>query len=130
MRLADRVKQLEAEIDGHISRRKAAECDMRSAIEREKETRAQFDALKSLLATAEAENQRMRGYIQRVQEDDVVREDLVTVGDPEGEQHFVPKRKPTPFQAPSAYPLLDTAEGGASVGSYRERVRPKHWVAY
>ena len=100
---------------------------------REKETRAQFDDLKTRLVTAEADNQRMRGYITRVQEDDVVREELVTVGDPGGEQRLVPKRKPEPFHQPSPYSVIasECNAGPSYVDRYtRERTPPKHWITY
>lgn len=102
-----------------------------AAEEREKQTRAQFDDLKERLAGAESENQRMRGYIQRVQEDDTVREELLTVGDPEGERHMVPKRKSTRFNAPTPY--SNTGEIDHSF-LYRDDSEPrrkaKNWIAY
>lgn len=103
-----------------------------AAVKREKETRAQFDDLKQRLVIAESANQQMRGYIARVQEDDVVREDLVTVGDPAGEQRLVPKRKSTNFCEPYPYAIDNRASHG-SVGLYRdhEQTKPlKHWVTY
>src|SRR3972149_7833028 len=73
-----------------------------AAIEkRNTQLKAQFDDLKERLLTAEAENQRMRGYIQRVQEDDIVREELVQIGDPEGATQLVSKRKMTQFSEPN-----------------------------
>jgi chromosome segregation ATPase len=67
------------------------------------ETRKQFDDLKQRLHAAEMENQRLRGYVARVQEDDVVREELVVTGDPDGERQMVPKRKPMHFERPSDF---------------------------
>lgn len=102
---------------------------------REKETRAQFADLKERLVNAEAENQRMRGYVARVQEDDLVREELIKVGDPDGEQHLVPKRRPTVFEQPRQYsPMGEQATDGAALYSYRvgsePRRKAKHWVTY
>ena len=95
---------------------------------REKETRAQFADLKERLSNAEMENQRLRGYLARVQEDDVVREELVTTGDPDGEQQLQPKRKHSRFEAPSQYSEFgDMASSGYIE---RDRRKPKHWVTY
>jgi hypothetical protein len=98
---------------------------------REKETRAQFADLKERLANAEADTQRMRGYIARVQEDDVVREELITIGEPDGEQQKVPKRKPTSFHTPAPYSHSRNFEAGyaCNTASDRDR-RPRHWVTY
>jgi hypothetical protein len=107
------------------------------ADEREKiigEQAKKIGDLKERLVRAEAENQRMRGYIQRVQEDDTVAEELVAVGDPSGEQTLVPKRKHTDFVPPN-----DHSERSASNGMSdhifdtcydRDRPKPKHWVRY
>lgn len=129
--------QLAAELDKiraeHTAQRQRA--DRAEASERE--TRAQFGDLKERLALAEADNQRMRGYIARVQEDDVVREELIATGDPEGEQHLVPKRRPTRFDTPSSYTHSadGCGSGGAASGLYHDRVGrdrppPQHWVRY
>lgn len=101
----------------------------------EKEGRKLVDDLKQRLAIAEADNQRMRGYIARVQEDDVVREDLVKVGDPDGEHQLVPKRKPTQFFEPSPF-VVDQAGCSSMMATDRYRpgagnsTPPKHWVTY
>lgn len=91
------------------------------------ERQKQFDDLKTRLQTAESENQRMRGYIQRVQEDDTVREELIAVGDPQGEQRMVPKRKPTTFETPSDYSELNRPNG---MYYERDRPKPRHWITY
>lgn len=97
-----------------------------------KEARGHFADLKQRLVAAELENQRLRGYIQRVQEDDVVREELVMVGDPAGDQQLVPKRKSTVFAEPQH--MADAADSGnawpRSFGEARERKKPRHWVTY
>lgn len=92
---------------------------------------AQFDDLKERLMNAELENQRMRGYIQRVQEDDVVREDLVTTGNDEGESQLVPKRKFVRFSEPNNATDFDRS-GNALFDAYirKDRPKPKHWVTY
>lgn len=104
-----------------------------SAEEEVKRVRAQFDDLKQRLVQAEADNQRMRGYIDRVQEDDVAREDLVAVGDPAGEQQLVPKRRPKHFSEPNAYLQVahaDSCSIGFTDHHARERPKPRHWVTY
>lgn len=59
------------------------------AVAREKDTREQFADLKKRLHNSEMEVARLNGYLARVREDDVVREDLVTVGEPGGEQRML-----------------------------------------
>jgi hypothetical protein len=95
------------------------------------QTRKQFDDLKSRLYDAEMENQRLRGYVQRVQEDDTVREELVATGDPNGEQTMVPKRKSTVFFPPHPTTnFADVADSSTYSGYSRDRPKPKHWVNY
>lgn len=104
------------------------------ADEREKmlvEKSKSIDDLKERLAVAEAENERMRGYISRVQEDDIVREELVGTGDPNGEQILVPKRKHDKFSSPDSYnPMAGHTVMGYDDGFGRNRPKPKHWVTY
>lgn len=99
------------------------------AEEREKiesDIRKRANDLKERLANSEAENQRMRGYISRVQEDDTVREELIAIGDPLGEQQLVPKRKRTEFPSPNQY--TDFNAGGDRF--YGNKTNNKHWVTY
>lgn len=93
------------------------------------ETRAQFDDLKKRLHESEMENQRLRGYIERVQEDDIVREELILTGDPEGECRQVPKRKSAIFAQPRQYTDFDSGQSSVYSG-YRDRPKPKHWIEY
>ena len=112
-------------------RRKAV--DQQHLLEAEiKEVRKQFADLKERLSNSELENQRLRGYIARVQEDDTVREELIVTGDPDGERQMVPKRKPTQFLAPSQYRNFEQEQMGLGYTSYhdRDRPKPKHWVNY
>jgi hypothetical protein len=95
--------------------------------------RKAVDELKERLSLSEAENQRMRGYLARVQEDDVVREELVTVGEPDGEARLVSKRKPTVFHEPNGYREDGRAGCNTMAMAYdRDLSRParKHWVTY
>jgi hypothetical protein len=97
--------------------------------------REKLDEVKERLAFAEAELQRAGGYIQRVQEDDVVREPLVETGDPEGEKQLVPKRKPTHFAMMSAARPMEQVnfESGGMMFRDCATERPakrRHWVTY
>lgn len=102
------------------------------ADKRNKELREQFDDLKQRLVAAEQANQFMRGYVARVQEDDVVREELIATGDTEGEQRLVPKRKPTVFERPDDF-TEPRRRGDSVYGGFLnrdDRPKPKHWVTY
>lgn len=93
------------------------------------EHRKAIDDLKQRLQRAEDDNNRMRGYIDRVQEDDVAREELVTIGDPHGQQQLVPKRKPKQFTTPNE-DRRDTALETIYPTWRRESEQRKHWVTY
>lgn len=101
-----------------------------AAVTREQETRAQFADLKSRLFDATKTIERLNGYIARVQEDDHVREELLTVGDPNGEQLLVPKRKHAITGG-----VLDDHEQSLDMGKAgpydrQERTKPRRWVSY
>jgi hypothetical protein len=133
-------KELEAELNNLRSLEKSwrddrdAERTARYAAEKDaKEVRQQFADLKERLANAESANQYMRGYIARLQEDDVVREDLVATGDPDGEQVMRPKRKHTSFMRPEDYRSFEDRNLMGYVEQIRhdrDRPKPKHWVTY
>jgi hypothetical protein len=96
-----------------------------------KEALQHFGDLKQRLNAAEMENQRLRGYLARVQEDDVVREELVATGDPDGERTMVPKRKPTIFERPRDYTdFHERNTMGMTYSGSRDRPKPKHWINY
>lgn len=123
---AQRIGELEQQL---ADQRARANNSFVLADERHKqveEMRKQFADLKERLHNSEMENQRLRGYVERVQEDDVVREELVQTGDPNGEQRLVSKRKLTTFRC-------DPTPVGW-IGSHdeygRERPKSKHWVNY
>lgn len=99
------------------------------------EARTLFVDLKEKLYAAEVSNQFMRGYIARIQEDDIAREELLTIGDPNGEQKLVPKRKSTAFERPDDF--LDTDRPNQRIGSQSfsrfgsdDRPKPRHWLRY
>lgn len=124
--------QLEAQLAELQARLAEANGRLRGHEEARRQAAREMDDLKERLASSEAENQRMRGYIARVQEDDVVREELVPTGDPAGEQRLVPKRQPTEFFAPSPYQQREEAGrgyGGHMMAAER-REKPRHWVTY
>lgn len=124
-----------AELGEDVARIKTAYDDVvrerNATMEHNKQLRTSLDDVKQRLAFSEAEVQRMGGYISRVQEDDVVREPLIQVGEPDGEQQLVPKRKPTRFAE-----LRSISHGGgammatASYDDGRDRKPRRHWVNY
>lgn len=91
-------------------------------------SRADFADLKQRLHAADIDNQFMRGYLARVQEDDAVREDLVTIGEPDGEQRMVPKRKHTTFTRPSDF--TEPQRTHDLYDSVRHKMKPRHWITY
>ena len=93
--------------------------------------RAEIKDLKVRLATQERENERMRGYIERVHEDDVVREELVETGDPD-RPSLVPKRKHCTFPSPDPYTRKHSLSPFQQDqwGQNPDDPKPKHWVTY
>lgn len=100
------------------------------------EQRARIDDLKVKLDSAQKGNDFMRGYVARIREDDVVREELVMTGGPD-EQRLVPKRKHTGMPCDEVY--AESSNGLLSIdkvsemnhlrGEWPGRGR-KHWVTY
>lgn len=130
-----RRTRAELESENSALRAQQAEISLRlnSAYAETKEVRSQFSELKERLLNAENQRQLMLGYIKRVQEDDVVREELVLVGEPGGEQTMVPKRKPTGF--PGVLHHCPPSDMGEPMISRFEREmrgtpRHRHWVSY
>lgn len=122
---ADKLRlDLRKELDQERAARKALETTLDA-------TRVNLTDLKTRLHAAESSNQYMRGYLARVQEDDTVREELVTMGDPEGEQRMVPKRKPTTFERPDDFTEPKRDRDFMGYQNYEDRNRkPKHWITY
>ncbi len=128
---SDRIVVLEKMVKDLAEQRDEMRRANEAAHKDAKQIHQQFDDLKTRLHDSEMENQRLRGYVQRVQEDDTVREELVAVGDPNGEQTMVPKRKSTVFFQPNPMTQLQDAMGPSSYTGYnRDRPKPKHWVNY
>ena len=123
-------ERLEAQMIGYSKKYEEQTRVAVAAEERADTLLEQFNDLKERLLASEMENQRLRGYIARVQEDDVVREELVTVGEPGAEQHMVPKRVPTVFSQPNQYNRARDEMNDIFHGRGEERRPPRHWVTY
>lgn len=116
--------------DANFKRYALAAKERDEAIAIRENVHKQFDDLKQRLHDAEMELSKLRGYIDRVREDDIVREELITSGDPEGEQRMVPKRKMRDlFSYEHAPRLYDEAQGVMGYAEHR-REKPKRWVNY
>lgn len=126
--LQAQIADLTARLDKRGELLRSANDGQITAQEREKEAREQFADLKKRLHTSEMEVARINGYLARVREDDTVREDLVTVGEPGGEQRMVPKRKPEYLG--NREPDYSLAECMTTDGYGRDRKKPKHWIEY
>lgn len=124
-------EQLEAEIETWCAQATALRTERDGAAQHAKQLRSDLDEVKERLAFAEAELQRAGGYIQRVQEDDVVREELVETGDPGGEKHLLPKRKPTHFSAQIYHNPQRGIDAAMRAGNYSSSCeRRRYWVTY
>jgi FtsZ-binding cell division protein ZapB len=119
-----------AERDNRIT---TLERDNRDLEKRNTELCAQFADLKERVRDQVETIAHLRGYIDRVREDDTVREELVTVGDLEGERSMVPKRRHAflPVDRSPSLPDTDRGAGGASYfRGVSERRKPRQWVNY
>jgi len=128
-------EQLEAEVAALRSDLEVSRSECKRADDRAGRLRADLDEVKERLAAAETENNRMRGYIDRVMEDDHEREQLVTIGEPGGDQQLVPKRKHR--EQPHICGPIARNEGDINFhSSYRdacigrEPKKRRHWVTY
>lgn len=122
------ISEMKQRYDQSREQIRDAEISKARAHEETKEARGQFADLKKRLHNSEMEVARLNGYLARVREDDVVREDLVTVGEPGGEQRMVPKRKPEHLgNREEHHSIHDLMTDG---GYGRERKKPKHWIEY
>lgn len=113
-----------------VAERNALRADIKGANEKITQAAVDIADLKKRLHAAETSNQFMRGYLSRVQEDDTVREELVTIGEPGGEQQMVPKRKPTTFERPSDFTEPQDRQSGLYHEYGRERRPARHWITY
>jgi hypothetical protein len=100
----------------------------RNAEASEKQAREQFADLKKKLYDAEIELARLRGFVERVREDDAVADPLVEVEDAQGRRQ-VTKRFPSnrPLNADMYTGMAEAVQ----YGRYGERQeKPKHWTSY
>lgn len=108
-----------------------AKCN--AAEDEAKRARAEHDDLKERLLVLTRENEQMRGYIARVQEDDVVREEVVCETQ-DGNSRLVPKRMHRSFDRSLAMGdascVGDTATDERYGLSNRERPVPRNWTTY
>lgn len=124
------IKQLEAELAtagannaANYETGKQWKAKAQTAEDALKESRSHFGDLKERLLNAETELARLRGYMDRVREDDNVRDGYVEVDTPDG-KHMFSKRRPAPPRMnmePFQEPLHDT---------YGNRKRRIHWTDY
>lgn len=126
----DIIEQRDAEIE-HLKRdRDTFASQVGELLAKLEGSRGDFADLKQRLLAAELANEHLRGYLARVREDDTVREELLTVGDPEGGQQLVPKRKSEPFPTPDHFNNPKENRGYDEYGSLRTPKPPRHWVSY
>jgi hypothetical protein len=99
-----------------------------------KRARAEHDDLKERLLTLTRENEQMRGYIARVQEDDIVREQLVEEQQGEGNKRLVPKRMHRSFDRSLAMGDASCVGDMATEERYgfesRSREVARNWTTY
>lgn len=136
--LEDLVKSQVSRINSEIEKRQEAQKQLDGVARLNGDLKAQFSDLKVRIVNAENENQRMRGYIARVHEDDVVREELVTTGT-EDQVRLTPKRKVTVFGEPSPFemklggnPSWTEQRWDTPYDDYRRptTAKPKHFIEY
>lgn len=88
-----------------------------------RESRSHFADLKERLHNSETELARLRGYLDRVHEDDIVRDGLVEIEDGDGKR-MVPKR-PAPLRTVPHDAGMDAFLNHS--GTQRNRT---HWTSY
>lgn len=96
----------------------AAECQ-----KREKEVHDQFADLKQRLHDNEVELSRLRGYLERVHEDDIVSDGFVEIEDEQGKR-MVPKRSPPRMIVPGNNFEMP------SYDNYGREKKRTHWTSY
>lgn len=97
-----------------------ANSEKHEAVVETRKTREQFADLKERLHNAEMENARLRGYLGRVHEDDIVRDGFVEIEDAQGKRS-VPKR-PNPL---APHQLVQHFFDNEPMGASRT-----HWTSY
>lgn len=92
-----------------------------------KEARSHFSDLKERLHNSEIENARLRGYLSRVHEDDIVRDGLVEIED-DGGKRQVPRRPPPLEQASYSPSVSDMMT--SEYDPYGRQKKRTHWTSY
>ena len=126
------LKSLQAALDSathgetEMGRKYYAAREERDAARKEVEqVRSQFADLKRRLLEADTEQARLRGYLARVHEDDIVRDGLVEIEDGQGKR-MVPKRPPPMMSASTEhYDQFNTGMNGYGVEKNKT-----HWTSY
>jgi len=109
----EKATRWERSWDEESAKRRTAEASL-------KESREHFADLKERLANAESETARLRGYLERVHEDDIVRDGMVEIDDQNGKR-LVPKRPP---------PLRIEQNFTTEFANYGGTQKRTHWTSY
>lgn len=119
--LADARKQNEENHRRYLSAAHSAD----QAEKQEKEAREQFDDLKRRVHELTIANARLEGYLDRVSEDDAVRDGHIEIPTSDNSR-IVPKRPPRPRW------FADEGNGAAigQAGVNERFRRPRHWLDY
>lgn len=125
--LANQVLDLEKALSECRARLSETQERCREFKEGAEATHKQFADLKERLHNSEMECSRLNGYMSRVREDDTVREDLITVGEPGVNERLVPKRK---AEMPPMMMSTAMIDENYSQNGYGITRKPKHWVNY
>ena len=133
----DDTAAAERAADGRLEEAVGLKDEVKALLARLDGSRKDFADLKARLLSAELANERLRGYLDRVKEDDIVREELVKIGEPGGEQQLTPKRKHAAMPGPNHY-LMPGGEGSAQTfgierpwrDAEASRPRRRNWVNY
>lgn len=127
--LQEEVIEWKDKLTAEQGRRYAAEEQSRKSMAYAEEKASQFNDLKKRLHDSELECSRLKGYMERVREDDNVADPLVEVEDGNGKRH-VSKRWPSNGMN-NVYGSTDLSSNGEYVsGPYSERKKREHWITY
>lgn len=126
------VASLSDKLDAEAARRANTESALREVTKQLNEKTGRVNELKERLASSESNVTRLEGYLDRVREDDVVREELIATGDERcGDVRLVPKRKHTPLSRNYDNRISTSQLGYPDEQLYAEaRSRPRHWTTY
>lgn len=122
--LQEKLAAREAEAKSYFSQANEARTRAEAADKALKESRDHFADLKERLSSADAETARLRGYLERVHEDDIVRDGFVEIEDREGKRS-VPKRPP-----PQQLVMSTNLSPDFTTDEYGRRKKRVHWTSY